>query len=43
MVPTTRKITAGISVRLGKLFGVSVKVFLNIQNNVELRDAEMKK
>ncbi|MBD5316599.1 MAG: HigA family addiction module antidote protein [Bacteroides sp.] len=30
-----RKITVDISLRLGKLFGVSKKFFLNIQNEVD--------
>ncbi|MBM6873808.1 HigA family addiction module antitoxin [Lactobacillus crispatus] len=37
-----RKVTVDTSVRLGKLFGVSPKFFLNIQNDIELRNAEMK-
>lgn len=37
-----RKITVDTSVRLGKLFGVSPKFFLNIQNDIELRNAEIK-
>lgn len=37
-----RKITVDTSVRLGKLFGVSSKFFLNIQNDIELRNAEIK-
>ncbi|WP_297818166.1 HigA family addiction module antitoxin [uncultured Lactobacillus sp.] len=37
-----RKITVDTSVRLGKLFGVSPKYFLNIQNDIDLRDAEQK-
>lgn len=36
-----RKITIDTSVRLGKLFGVSTKFFLNIQNDIELRNAEL--
>ena len=36
-----RKITVDTSVRLGKLFGVSPKFFLNIQNDIELRNAEL--
>ncbi|MDT9591421.1 HigA family addiction module antitoxin [Lactobacillus gasseri] len=36
-----RKITIDTSVRLGKLFGVSPKFFLNIQNDIELRNAEL--
>lgn len=37
-----RKITVDTSVRLGKLFGVSPKYFLNIQNDIDLRNAELK-
>ncbi len=37
-----RKITVDTSVRLGKLFGVSPKFFLNIQNDIELRNVEIK-
>ena len=36
-----RKITVDTSIRLGKLFGVSPKYFLNIQNDIELRNAEI--
>lgn len=38
-----RKVTVDTSVRLGKVFGVSSKYFLNLQNDIDLRDAEMKK
>ena len=37
-----RKITVDTSIRLGKLFGVSSKYFLDIQNDIELRNAEIK-
>lgn len=37
-----RKITVDTSIRLGKLFGVSSKYFLDIQTDIELRNAEMK-
>ncbi|CCI81973.1 HigA family addiction module antitoxin [Lactobacillus hominis] len=37
-----RKIAVDTSVRLGKLFGVSPKFFLNIQNDIELRNAEIR-
>lgn len=36
-----RKITDDTSIRLGKLFGVSPKYFLNIQNEVELRNSKI--
>lgn len=36
-----RKITVDTSVRLGRLFGVSSKYFLNIQNDMDLRNAEL--
>lgn len=35
-----RKITANASVRLGRLFGVSDRYFLNLQNDIELWKAE---
>ncbi|NRO01090.1 putative HTH-type transcriptional regulator YbaQ [Lactobacillus helveticus] len=38
-----RKVTVDTLVRLGKVFGVSSKYFLNLQNDIDLRDAEMKK
>ena len=36
-----RKITVDTSVRLGRLFGVSSKYFLNLQNDMDLRNAEL--
>lgn len=33
-----RKITADTSMRLGKYFGVSEKYFLNLQNDIDLRN-----
>ncbi len=36
-----RKITVDTSVRLGKSFGVSSRYFLNIQNDIEVRNAEI--
>ncbi|MGN1272286.1 MAG: HigA family addiction module antitoxin [Lactobacillus sp.] len=36
-----RKITADISAKLGKLFGVSSRYFLNLQNDIEVRNAEI--
>lgn len=37
-----RKVTVDTSVRLGKFFGVSPKFFLNIQNDIDLRNAKIK-
>ncbi|MTE03646.1 MULTISPECIES: HigA family addiction module antitoxin [Lactobacillus] len=37
-----RKITVDTSIRLGKLFGVSSKYFLNLQNDIEVRNIEQK-
>ncbi|MCI1923193.1 MAG: HigA family addiction module antitoxin [Lentilactobacillus buchneri] len=36
-----RKITVDTSVRLGRIFGVSDRYFLNLQNDVDLRNAEV--
>ena len=36
-----RKITANTSIRLAKYFGVSDAYFLNIQNDIDLRNARM--
>ena len=33
-----RKITADTSVRLGRFFGVSDRFFLNIQNDIDIRE-----
>ena len=38
-----RKITADTSIRLGKFFGVSEKYFLNIQNDIDIRNIRLKK
>lgn len=35
-----RKITADTSVRLGKYFGVSSRYFLNLQDDIDIRNAE---
>ena len=35
-----RKITIDTSLRLGKYFGVSDSYFLNLQNNIDLRNAK---
>lgn len=37
-----RKITVDTSIRLGIYFGVSDLYFLNIQNDIDLRNAKMK-
>ncbi len=34
-----RKITVDTSIRLGKYFGVSERYFLNIQNDIDIRNA----
>ena len=36
-----RKITADTSIRLAKYFGLSDAYFLNIQNDIDLRNARM--
>ncbi|MDO5115914.1 MAG: HigA family addiction module antitoxin [Synergistaceae bacterium] len=35
-----RKISADTSVRLGKYFGVSARYFLNLQNDIDIRNIE---
>jgi addiction module HigA family antidote len=35
-----RKITADTSLRLGKYFGLSEKYFLNLQNDIDIRNAK---
>ena len=35
-----RKITVDTSLRLGKFFGVSDRYFLNIQNDIDIRNAK---
>lgn len=35
-----RQITVDTSIRLGRLFGVSDRYFLNIQNDIDIRNAE---
>ena len=35
-----RKITADTSVRLGKYFGVSARYFLNLQDDIDVRNVE---
>lgn len=35
-----RKITADTSIRLGRYFGVSDKYFLNLQTDIDIRQAE---
>ena len=36
-----RKITAETSLRLGRYFGVSDRYFLNLQTDIDLREAEL--
>ena len=38
-----RKITADTSLRLAKYFGVSEKYFLDIQNDLDLRELKLSK
>ena len=35
-----RKITAETSIKLGKFFGLSEKYFLNLQNDIDIREAK---
>lgn len=35
-----RKVTADTSVRLGKYFGVSARYFLNLQDDIDVRNVE---
>ena len=35
-----RKITAETSIRLGRYFGLSDRYFLNLQNDIDIREAE---
>lgn len=35
-----RKVTADTSVRLGKYFGVSMRYFLRLQNDIDIRNAQ---
>lgn len=35
-----RQITVDTSIRLGRLFGISDRYFLNLQNNIDIRNAE---
>ncbi|MBR5750693.1 MAG: HigA family addiction module antidote protein, partial [Bacilli bacterium] len=35
-----RKITADTSIRLGKYFGLSEKFFLNLQTDIDMREAK---
>ncbi|EEJ41295.1 HigA family addiction module antitoxin [Limosilactobacillus vaginalis] len=35
-----RQITVDTSIRLGRLFGVSDRYFLNMQNDIDIRNAE---
>lgn len=36
-----RQVTVDTSVRLGRLFGVSDRYFLNLQNDIDFRNAEL--
>lgn len=36
-----RKITAETSIKLGKYFGLSEKYFLNLQSDIDIRNAEV--
>ena len=36
-----RKITADTSIRLGRYFGLSDRYFLNLQNDIDIRNAEI--
>ena len=36
-----RKITPETSIRLGKYFGLSERYFLNLQNDIDIRNAKM--
>ena len=36
-----RKVTAETSIRLGRYFGLSDKYFLNLQTDIDIREAEM--
>lgn len=36
-----RKITAETSIKLGKLFGLSEKYFLNLQTDIDIREAKL--
>lgn len=36
-----RNITADTSIRLGKFFGVSEKYFLNLQNDIDIRNLKL--
>lgn len=36
-----RKITAETSIRLGKYFGLSPRYFLNLQDDIDIREAEL--
>lgn len=38
-----RQITVDTSVRLGRFFGVSDRYFLNLQNDIDIRNAEEEK
>lgn len=41
ILPDRRKITADASIGLGKFFGVSDRYFLEIQNDIDIRNTKM--
>ena len=40
MLHNRRQITVDTSIRLGRLFGISDRYFLNLQNDIDIRNAE---
>ncbi|MBP5305976.1 MAG: HigA family addiction module antidote protein [Lachnospiraceae bacterium] len=38
-----RKVTADTSIRLGRFFGISEKYFLNLQNDIDIRNEFLEK
>ncbi len=40
MLHKRRQITVDTSIRLGRLFGISDRYFLNLQNDIDIRNAE---
>ncbi|MBD8086892.1 HigA family addiction module antidote protein [Limosilactobacillus sp. c11Ua_112_M] len=40
IIHNRRQITVDTSIRLGRLFGVSDRYFLNMQNDIDIRNAE---
>ena len=41
LIHDRRKVTADTSIRLGRYFGVSDRYFLNLQNDIDIRNAEL--